>query len=51
MSQVDFDTADTRLKVAEANYQAAVDNIQALKATLQDRAPRTSWRRRSWPTP
>jgi RND family efflux transporter MFP subunit len=37
MSQVDFDTADTRLKVAEANYQAAVDNIQALKATLQDR--------------
>ena len=37
MSQVDFDTADTRLKIAEANYQAAVDNIQALKATLQDR--------------
>jgi len=37
MSQVDFDTADTRLKVADANYQAAVDNIQALKATLQDR--------------
>ena len=37
MSQVDFDTADTRLKIAEANYQAAVDNIQSLKATLQDR--------------
>src|SRR5918911_2724269 len=41
MSQVDFDTADTRMKVAEANYQAAVDNIQALKATLQDR--RAAW--------
>jgi multidrug efflux pump subunit AcrA (membrane-fusion protein) len=37
MSQVDYDTADTRLKVAEANHQAAVDNVQALKATLQDR--------------
>jgi RND family efflux transporter MFP subunit len=37
MSQVDFDTAETRLKVADANYQAAVDNVQALKATLQDR--------------
>jgi multidrug efflux pump subunit AcrA (membrane-fusion protein) len=41
MSQVDFDTADTRLKVADANYQASVDNIQALKATLQDR--RAQW--------
>jgi RND family efflux transporter MFP subunit len=41
MSQVDFDTADTRMKIAEANYQAAVDNIQALKATLQDR--RAAW--------
>jgi multidrug efflux pump subunit AcrA (membrane-fusion protein) len=41
MSQVDFDTADTRLKVADANYQAAVDNVQALKATLQDR--RAAW--------
>jgi membrane fusion protein, multidrug efflux system len=41
MSQVDFDTADTRLKVGEANYQAAVDNVQALKATLQDR--RAAW--------
>jgi len=37
MSQVDYDTAETRLKIAEANYQAAVDNVQALKATLQDR--------------
>ncbi|HMF95736.1 MAG TPA: efflux RND transporter periplasmic adaptor subunit [Vicinamibacterales bacterium] len=41
MSQVDYDTAETRLKVAEANYQAAVDNVQALKATLQDR--RAAW--------
>jgi multidrug efflux pump subunit AcrA (membrane-fusion protein) len=41
MSQVDFDTAETRLKVADANYQAAVDNVQALKATLQDR--RAAW--------
>lgn len=37
VSQVDRDTADTRLKVAEANYQAAVDNVRALRATLQDR--------------
>ena len=37
MSQVDYDTAETRLKVADANYQASVDNVQALKATLQDR--------------
>jgi RND family efflux transporter MFP subunit len=41
MSQVDYDTAETRLKVGEANYQAAVDNIQALKAMLQDR--RAAW--------
>jgi RND family efflux transporter MFP subunit len=34
---VDYDTADTRLKVMEANYQAAVDNVRALKASLQDR--------------
>ena len=37
MSQVDFDTADTRLKVAEANYQAAIDSVRSLKASLQDR--------------
>ena len=41
MSQVDFDSAETRLKVADANYQASVDNVQALKATLQDR--RAAW--------
>lgn len=37
LSQVDKDTAETRLKVAEANYQAAVDNARSLKASLQDR--------------
>lgn len=37
MSKVDYDTADTRLKVAEANYQAALDNVRSLKAQLQDR--------------
>ena len=37
LSQVDRDTADTRQKVAEANYQAAIDNVRALKASLQDR--------------
>ena len=37
MSQVDYDTAETRLKVADANYQAALDTVHALKATLQDR--------------
>ena len=33
----EMQTADTRLKVAEANYQAAVDNVRGLKALLQDR--------------
>jgi multidrug efflux pump subunit AcrA (membrane-fusion protein) len=37
MSRVDYDTAETRLKVADANYQAALDTVHALKATLQDR--------------
>jgi membrane fusion protein (multidrug efflux system) len=37
MSQVDYDTADTRLKVAEANYQSAIDAVRSLKAALQDR--------------
>jgi RND family efflux transporter MFP subunit len=37
IAQVDFDTAETRLKVADANYQAAVDNVRSLKASLQDR--------------
>jgi RND family efflux transporter MFP subunit len=37
LSKVDRDTADTRLKVMDANYQAALDNVHALRATLQDR--------------
>ena len=37
MSKVDYDAADTRLKVAEANHQAALDNARSLKAQLQDR--------------
>jgi len=37
LSRADLDAAQTRMKVAEAAYQAAVENIQALKASLQDR--------------
>ena len=37
VSKVDRDTAETRLKVMDANYQAALDNVRALRATLQDR--------------
>jgi RND family efflux transporter MFP subunit len=37
VSQADRDTAETRLKVAEANYRAALDNVLVLRATLQDR--------------
>jgi RND family efflux transporter MFP subunit len=37
LSKVDKDSAETRLKVAEANYQAAVDNVRSLKASLLDR--------------
>lgn len=37
LSKVDRDTAETRLKVADANYQAAVDDVRSLKASLQDR--------------
>ena len=36
-SRADFDTASTRVKVSEAAYQAAVETVQALKASLQDR--------------
>jgi len=36
-SRADFDTAQTRLKVTEAAYQAAIENVRALKASLQDR--------------
>ena len=37
ISPVDLQTAETRLKVAEAAYQSAVDNARAQKALLQDR--------------
>src|SRR5204863_8326105 len=37
LAKADLDAAQTRVKVAEAAYQAAVENIQALKASLQDR--------------
>jgi RND family efflux transporter MFP subunit len=37
VSKVDKETAETRYKVAEANYQAAIDSVRALRATLQDR--------------
>ena len=36
-SKADLDTAQTRVKVTEAAYQAAVENVQSLKASLQDR--------------
>lgn len=37
LAQVDKDTAETRMKVMEANYEAAVDNVHSLKASLEDR--------------
>ena len=37
LTRVDRDTAETRLKVTEANYQAALDTVHSLKASLQDR--------------
>ena len=37
MSPVDLQTAETRLKVAEAAYQAAIDTVRSQKAVLQDR--------------
>jgi membrane fusion protein, multidrug efflux system len=37
VSQVDRETAETRFKVAEANYQATLDNVRGLRAMLQDR--------------
>src|SRR5262245_31176411 len=36
-SRADYDTAQTRLKVTDAAYQAALENVQSLKASLQDR--------------
>ncbi len=37
LSQADYDTAHTRLKVTEAALQAALETVQAMKATLHDR--------------
>ena len=37
MSKAELDTVETRTKISEAAYQAAVENVQALKASLQDR--------------
>jgi len=37
VSQVDRETAETRYKVAEANYQATLDAVRGLRAMLQDR--------------
>lgn len=37
MSPVDLQTADTRLKVAEAAYESAIDTVRSQKASLQDR--------------
>lgn len=37
LTRADRDSAETRLKVTEANYQAALDTVHSLKASLQDR--------------
>lgn len=37
LTRADRDTAETRLKVTDANYQAALDTVHSLKASLQDR--------------
>lgn len=37
LSQADLDTAETKVKVTEANHQAALEAVQSLKATLQER--------------
>jgi RND family efflux transporter MFP subunit len=37
ISPVDLQAAETRLKVTEAAYQSAVDNVRGQKALLQDR--------------
>jgi RND family efflux transporter MFP subunit len=36
-ARTDLDTNDTRLKVAEASVQSALENVRSLKASLQDR--------------
>ena len=37
LTQADYDTTQTRLKVTEAAYQSAVEQVRSLKATLQQR--------------
>src|SRR4030095_9190919 len=37
LTRSDRDTAETRLKVSEANYEGAIDNVRSLKASWQDR--------------
>ena len=37
LTRADRDTAETRVKVSDANLQAALDNVRSLKASLQDR--------------
>ncbi len=37
LAQADLDTAETRVKVTEAGYQAALEEVHSLKASLQDR--------------
>ena len=37
LSKAELDTTETRVKVTEAAYQAAVENVQSLRASLQDR--------------
>lgn len=37
LSKVDKDTAETKLKVSQANYDAALDTVRSLKASLLDR--------------
>jgi RND family efflux transporter MFP subunit len=37
LPQADLDTAETKVKVSEANYQSAFETVQSLKATLQER--------------
>ena len=36
-ARADLDTNETRLKVAEASVQSALENVRALKASMQDR--------------
>ncbi len=37
LPQADMDTAETRVKVTEAAYQTALETVQSLRATLQER--------------